>query len=449
MATTNIGKPFGIVTSKNQATAITESKQTNNAGQFYITKTDNSNTGGVSNTEGNASDAIALTINGNVLRGISKDDATKLANLNIGSGTTTEGAFNYKGNVIQFVALPTDAKVGDVYIVNDVFTIDNITYPAYSSVVNVGPSEWKPLGGAMQIGTSVEPSVYQSTYSTQQLYYKTYNNTSISSFGITVDNFTGLYIQDDSSIGIKLKTADVYLTNDNKGLNFHVSSNPINEFNIYCGDGIKTDDIDDGLGYKPGLILNIATNISYETTVSDYYKELRCSGLNINKDGQLSIALATNFNPIDYIGNGLVIVGTSETNCAGLAISGNALVNWLNTSDSFSNTINSLVGTSINENLKLGDGLQKDSEDRISVLMNNDTIEVNAGSELQVRYNNTLTANFNSGLSINLPSTDHVSELNDLPVSTCAILVNDPNGNGVCVDIPALKRLVELIMAAK
>lgn len=81
MATTNVGKPFGVVTSKNQATAITESKQANNAGQFYITRTNNSNTGGVGNTEGNASEAIALTINGNVLRGISKDDATKLANL--------------------------------------------------------------------------------------------------------------------------------------------------------------------------------------------------------------------------------------------------------------------------------------------------------------------------------------------------------------------------------
>ena len=448
MATTNIGKPFGIVTSKNQATAITESKQTNNAGQFYITKTDNSNTGGVSNTEGNASDAIALTINGNVLRGISKDDATKLANLNIGSGTTTEGAFNYKGNVIQFVALPTDAKVGDVYIVNDVFTIDNITYPAYSSVVNIGPREWKPLGGAMEIGTSVDPKLEQSTYSTQRLYYTTYNDTPISSFSITVDNDSGLYINNNNLIGIKLRTADAFVNNDS--LNFHVSSNPINEFNIYFGDGIKADDIDESLGgYKPALVLNIATNISYETTVSDYYKALRCSGLNINKDGQLSIALATNFNPIDYIGNGLVIVGTSETNCAGLAINGNTLVNWLNTSDSFGNTINSLVVPLINENLKLGVGLQKDSQDHISVLMNNDTIEVNAGSELQVRYNNTLTANFNSGLSINLPSTDHVSELNDLPVSTCAILVNDPNGNGVCVDIPALKRLVELIMAAK
>ena len=85
MATTNVGKPFGIVTSQSQATAITESKKDDNSGQFYITRTNNTNTGGVGNTEGNASEAISLTINGNVLRGISKDDAIKLANLSVGS----------------------------------------------------------------------------------------------------------------------------------------------------------------------------------------------------------------------------------------------------------------------------------------------------------------------------------------------------------------------------
>lgn len=102
MATTNVGKPFGVVTSKNQATAITESKQDANSGQFYITRTNNSNTGGVGNTEGDASEAISLTINGNVLRGISKADAAKLAilstntgdnisNLTVGSGLTKTG----------------------------------------------------------------------------------------------------------------------------------------------------------------------------------------------------------------------------------------------------------------------------------------------------------------------------------------------------------------------
>ena len=85
MATTNVGKPFGIVTSQSQATAIIESKKDNNSGQFYITRTNNTNTGGVGNTEGNASEAISLTINGNVLRGISKDDAIKLANLSVSS----------------------------------------------------------------------------------------------------------------------------------------------------------------------------------------------------------------------------------------------------------------------------------------------------------------------------------------------------------------------------
>ena len=86
MATTNVGKPFGVVTSKNQATAITESKKDANSGQFYITRTNNSNTGGAGNTQGDASEAISLTINGNVLRGISKADATKLASLSTNTG---------------------------------------------------------------------------------------------------------------------------------------------------------------------------------------------------------------------------------------------------------------------------------------------------------------------------------------------------------------------------
>ena len=49
------------------------------------------------------------------------------------------------------------------------------------------------------------------------------------------------------------------------------------------------------------------------------------------------------------------------------------------------------------------------------------------------------------GLSINLPS---IPTLEKLPLSTSAILVNDPD-HGICVDIPALTKLVQLIMAAQ
>ena len=139
MATTNVGKPFGVVTSKNQATAITESKRADNAGQFYITRTNNSNTGGVGNTEGNASEAISLTINGNVLRGISKDDATKLAslstntggsisNLMVGAGLTkTENTINL--NLGSGIGTDDDSKLmvktsGEIIIKDNYVTLD-------------------------------------------------------------------------------------------------------------------------------------------------------------------------------------------------------------------------------------------------------------------------------------------------------------------------------------
>jgi hypothetical protein len=129
MATTNIGKPFGVVTSKNQATAITESKQDANSGQFYITRTNISNTGDVGNTEGNASEAISLTINGNVLRGISKEDAIKLAGLSTNTHLTVGSGLTKTGNNINLnlgTGLNTDGdrKVG-VNVADWLITSDN------------------------------------------------------------------------------------------------------------------------------------------------------------------------------------------------------------------------------------------------------------------------------------------------------------------------------------
>ena len=341
MATTNVGKPFGVVTSKNQATAIIESKQDANSGQFYITRTDNSNTGGVGNTEGDASQAISLTINGNVLRGISKDDAIKLANLNIGSGTIAEGAFNYKGSVGDVDDLPIDAKVGDVYNISNDFYLDGTMFPAYTSVVYVddGTYTWMSLGG---------------------------------NFDIRVNNDDCLYVA-DYAIGIKL------------------------------GPGLSTNHgeyLTPRLG--PGLSINSEDDITPSLG----------PGLSTNYDGYI----------IPNLGPGLIIRDDYITP-------------------------------------NLGTGFCDDAGS-ICVNIDNITIGVNTDSKLRVKHDSTLSESVNGlsvkvghglvtggdGININLASP--ISDLQQLPVSTAGILVNDGT-NGLCVDIPALKRLVELIMAAK
>lgn len=113
-----VGNQFGLVASKNQETAITDSKAAGNEAKFYITKNNSDNTGETCNAAGNAEDSIALTINGNVLRGMSKKQE-ETVNKYIGVNPAT--VYKFKGTVADYTALTkiTSVKAGDVYNVTD------------------------------------------------------------------------------------------------------------------------------------------------------------------------------------------------------------------------------------------------------------------------------------------------------------------------------------------
>lgn len=363
MATTNVGKPFGVVTSKNQATAITESKQADNAGQFYITRTNNSNTGGVGNTEGNASEAISLTINGNVLRGISKDDATKLANLstNTGGGATKEEVFSWLG-------LSTNASLQGVISTNT--GIDNNT------VLRIGGPEgidFIPRAFDLKLGTGF-------TSSGNKLDLSLGNGLFLDEDKVSLNLGNSLFIKKYTN-GVDLN-AD-YLSGTEKDVNsFYYSKGGI-VFANTIKSGQKNDSVTES-----GTFTN-PTN----------YMRLRCgTGLAFQEGYQ------------DFGDNSSQILGHD----------GKYYVNIDNT------TI----------------GLNTSSKLRVK---HDDTLSESSNG-LSVKVGNNLVTG-DDGINIQLP-VPTPSNLQQLPVSTAAILVNDGN-NGLCVDIPALKRLVELIMAAK
>lgn len=495
MATTNVGKPFGVVTSKNQATAITESKQDANSGQFYITRTDNSNTGGVGNTEGDASQAISLTINGNVLRGISKDDAIKLANLNIGSGTIAEGAFNYKGSVGEIYDLPTDAKVGDVYNIYSNFQLDNTEFPAYTSVVyvhdiNIGTYTWIPLGGKMKISTTATKKISDTQ---DRIYYSSSDeeNTVIGNFDIRVNNDDCLYVADDA-IGIKFGPG--LSTNDGEYLTPNLGTGLIMQGTYITpslGEGLSTSsrgyiipNLGAGLIIRDDYItLDIGTGLTYDDDDERICVNIG-GGLTDATNGKIEVSCGNNIiikpsNSIDLDIDKLS--GTvKDVNNFYYSLGGIYFSDTIKSGQKNDNVtvVPYFPGQKKNYGLALrcGTGLafQEGYEDfgiessqilghdgRYYVNIDNVTIGLNTDSKLKVKHDSTLSESGNGlsvkvghglvtggdGININLASPIP-SDLQQLPVSTAGILVNDGT-NGLCVDIPALKRLVELIMAAK
>lgn len=393
MATTNVGKPFGVVTSKNQATAITESKQADNAGQFYITRTNNSNTGGVGNTEGNASEAISLTINGNVLRGISKDDATKLANLstNTGGGAT-------KLEVFSWLGLSESASLEGVISTNT--GIDNDT------ALRIGGPE----------GIDFIPRAFDLKLGS----------------GLTSRNG-----RIDIELGNGLETRENKLRlNVNKPLDFSEGSLKIN-----LGSGVTINELNE-LSVRVGEELNISQG-EVITLNADYL-----SGT--EKD----------VNKFYYSKGGIVFANTIKSGQKNDSVT---------ESGTFTNPTNYMrlrcgTGLAFQEGYQdFGDNSSQilGHDGKYYVNIDNTTIGLNTSSKLRVKHDDTLSESSNGlsvkvgnnlvtgddGINIQLP-VPTPSDLQQLPVSTAAILVNDDN-NGLCVDIPALKRLVELIMAAK
>lgn len=161
-----VGNQFGLIASKNQATAITDSKVAGNEAKFYITKNNNSNTGETCNAVGNAKDGIALTINGNVLRGMS--DAQEKA-VNNFIGVNPAQVYKFKGTVATYSDLTKITKVsaGDVYNVTDPTVRGypkETNFAATKDGTGATPGIWDSLGGiGIQVSTASNLSIWRGT----------------------------------------------------------------------------------------------------------------------------------------------------------------------------------------------------------------------------------------------------------------------------------------------
>ena len=335
-----VGKQFGVVASKDYNTALTESVKEGNQGKFYLAENGGNGFDNITTATDNSRNT--LIVNGNKIQGVSTSDINKLNAIT----SDTAKIFKYKGSVDLFESLPnipSDVNVGDVYNISNEFDMDDVSYPAHTNVVCVesvlsGSSpivKWDALGGTMEIGTSVDPSI-NTLSSSVHLSYKTINNIPISSFGIEVDTSNGLNVNNKGQIC--LNVANAVQSNPVAGqLKFKCSTAPINEFSIYYGNGI---DVNDGDGHTdPKLCLKLAT------VIGDSNDDSGKSGLCFNSYNALSLALATNVNSEinnDYI-FALRTLGQEEATNGGLAIYGPNVAEWLRQNNEFKNYINSLI----------------------------------------------------------------------------------------------------------
>lgn len=404
-----VGKQFRVVASKDYATALAESVKEGNQAKFYLAQKDGKALDGVTATTDN--DRNTLIINGNRIQGVSNNDISKLDAI-----TDVTKLFKYKGSVDTFDDLPTgtlrDVSVGDVWNIKSNFTLEGVTYPAYTNVVCVTVTygsmvmiKWDALGGTMEMGTSVNPTVKDS-----RLSYKTKNNIPISSFEIALGSNTGLVADASGIIKLDLATAlsekinntlkfsggsrpierfqidvdtthGIYITED-KRIGLLVTDEettqggafgdsllqigngltPIAAFNIKTGDGLHIETQNDneiGLNISTnGLSIN--NNKQLYLSLSDngdafipeiQYEHCKESGLCIDSTGGLRIAVATHYgsNGGDIIEGGIVI-GSGYYNDSegmkyhgGLCISSKAIVQFVMKNASIAGYINSLI----------------------------------------------------------------------------------------------------------
>lgn len=381
-----VGKLFRVVASKDYATALAESVKEGNQAKFYLAQKDGKALDGVTATTDN--DRNTLIINGNRIQGVSNNDISKLDAI-----TDVTKLFKYKGSVDTFDDLPTgalrDVSVGDVWNIKSDFTLEGVTYPAYTNVVCVTAAygsapmiEWDALGGTMEMGTSVAPTVRDS-----RLSYKTKNNIPISSFGIVLGSDTGimadasgviriksdkktfsrvddgmlscisaaplnhitLHISTDNGlfigtdiggnnhIGLKLSTESIcYMST--KVVNEHTINNslsivsdnnyPLHEFILPCGNGVEAI-ITDNIKHTA----NLAVKLSTSGTDAEIAGNSRMSGLDFNGGG-LYVALS----PSEEVNKKFLI-----RNGGGLALKYTELVNSLKSDTQLKQYINSLI----------------------------------------------------------------------------------------------------------
>ncbi len=404
-----VGKQFRVVASKDYATALAESVKEGNQAKFYLAQKDGKALDGVTATTDN--DRNTLIINGNRIQGVSNNDISKLDAI-----TDVTKLFKYKGSVDTFDDLPTgalrDVSVGDVWNIKSNFTLEDVTYPAYTNVVCVtavygsAPMiKWDALGGTMEMGTSVAPTVKDS-----RLSYKTKNNIPISSFEIVLGSDTGIMAGASGIIRLDLSTAlsekfnnntlkfsggsrpverfqidvdtthGIYITEDKKiGLlvtNAATTSGgafgdsllqigngltPIAAFNIKTGNGLRIETQNDneiGLNISTnGLSINnnkqLYLSLSNDSNASIYesqYEYCKEGGLCIDSNGGLRIAVATHYNSNggDIIEGGIVIgSGYNDSEGmkyhGGLCISSKAIAQFVMKNASIAGYINSLI----------------------------------------------------------------------------------------------------------
>lgn len=404
-----VGKQFRVVASKDYATALAESVKEGNQAKFYLAQKDGKALDGVTATTDN--DRNTLIINGNRIQGVSNNDISKLDAI-----TDVTKLFKYKGSVDTFDDLPTgalrDVSVGDVWNIKSNFTLEDVTYPAYTNVVCVtavygsAPMiKWDALGGTMEMGTSVAPTVKDS-----RLSYKTKNNIPISSFEIVLGSDTGIMAGASGIIRLDLSTAlsekfnnntlkfsggsrpverfqidvdtthGIYITEDKKiGLlvtNAATTSGgafgdsllqigngltPIAAFNIKTGNGLRIETQNDneiGLNISTdGLSINnnkqLYLSLSNDSNASIYesqYEYCKVGGLCIDSNGGLRIAVATHYNSNggDIIEGGIVIgSGYNDSEGmkyhGGLCISSKAIAQFVMKNASIAGYINSLI----------------------------------------------------------------------------------------------------------
>lgn len=381
-----VGKLFRVVASKDYATALAESVKEGNQAKFYLAQKDGKALDGVTATTDN--DRNTLIINGNRIQGVSNNDISKLDAI-----TDVTKLFKYKGSVDTFDDLPTgafrDVSVGDVWNIKSDFTLEGVTYPAYTNVVCVTAAYgsapmifWDALGGTMEMGTSVVPTVGNFGLS-----YKTKNNIPISSFGIVLGSDTGimadasgviriksdkktfsrvddgmlscisaaplnhitLHISTDNGlfigtdiggnnhIGLRLSTESIcYMST--KVVNEHTINNslsivsdnnyPLHEFILPCGNGVEAI-ITDNIKHTA----NLAVKLSTSGTDAEIAGNSRMSGLDFNGGG-LYVALS----PSEEVNKKFLI-----RNGGGLALKYTELVNSLKSDTQLKQYINSLI----------------------------------------------------------------------------------------------------------
>lgn len=312
-----VGRQFGVVASKDYATALAESVKGGNQAKFYLAQKDGKALDSVTAITDN--DRNTLIINGNRIQGVSNNDISKLNAI-----TDVTKLFKYKGSVNAFYDLPTgelrDVSVGDVWNIKNNFTLEGVTYPAYTNVVCVTAAygsapviKWDALGGTMEMGTYAT----QRKESDSIVSWRTENNIPLSEFKFKVSTNTGLYIDNDAKLSLAMSSGEPTL---------HISTDPATSLVTYqsvinanCPLNSVTIQVSTGLkiGNDNKIYLCLATGSNLGSASSNY-SGARVSGLDISKGGLyvvLSSSATINRKFLVNKGDGISLDYTGLVNC--------------------------------------------------------------------------------------------------------------------------------------